>query len=323
MLIATLWPVPEIVGHMKAIAEHPLVDAIRFNTINPVRGNAEETDQLLREIAGGKPIWYDLKARQLRVTQWAYPWYSTVEISHRIRVNTPTPVLFKGFTATLVDVVDGNRLILDDFPNDRVAGKGEPINILDPSLEFLDDYLTTQDEIYIEYAENVMASFFEKAKDYYDIINRGKHVKRVMGKIESRKGLRFVAEEYSNFRGNLSLMTARDDLLINLEYNVFEMLEAEKLIISKDPTAVAASRILTSLEDEGAEHPLLGDIKDLHSLATFGYRNFLLSDGLCRNKRAFLRAMETYAAFMEWLAKRGLKKDGQSDNRRRRSWLRR
>lgn len=305
MLIATLWPVKEIVGHMRLIANHPLVDAIRFNTINPVMGDAETTDNLLRELAGEKPIWYDLKGRQLRVTEWAYPWYSTVTISHRIRVDTPTPVLFKEFGATLVEVVDGNRLILDDFPNDRVAGKGEAINILDPSLEFLDGYLTEQDEQYLVYAENVMASFFESEDDYLEIIKRGKHVRQVMAKIESRAGLRFIAEEYPKFAGKLSLMAARDDLLINLEHDVFEMLEAEKLIVAQDPQAVAASRILTSLEKEGAEHPVLGDIKDLHSLATFGYRNFMLSDGLCRNEIAFNRAMDTYASFMEWFSKKG------------------
>src|SRR5688572_18005205 len=112
MLIATLPPVdPRGV----AIARHPLVDGLRFNTAMPAPGDKRKVLERLLTICNGKPLWIDLKGRQLRVTKWADPTYEYVELSHRITVDLPATIRFRDQAATVV-AVDGNRLVLSDRP---------------------------------------------------------------------------------------------------------------------------------------------------------------------------------------------------------------
>ena len=49
----------------------------------------------LLETCGRKPLWIDLKARQLRITRFAYMPLAFVEVSRRISVELPARVLFK------------------------------------------------------------------------------------------------------------------------------------------------------------------------------------------------------------------------------------
>ena len=93
----------------------------------------------------------------------------------------------------------------------------------------------------------------------------------------------------------IRLMAARDDLFINLEDSKLEMFDALELILEKDPDAMVASRILTSLENE----PLvsMGDLSDLHLMDRLGYRTFMLSDGLCARQGAFLAAMSVLGEY--------------------------
>lgn len=302
-LIATLNPRTSI---RNEIAAHPLVDELRFNSITDPQGKSgEEMLEILLGLAQGKKLWVDLKTRQLRIIRWADPTYAYVQLSHSIHVKLPCPILFKDCVSTIIDIIDGYKLVLED-PPDGPVGEGEPVNILDPTLE-IEGFLTERDKAYLAAAVNLgvhsyMLSFVEKDEDIA-VVRDLDPLAEIVAKIESMKGLDFVRNGYPQAGGGLlSLMAARDDLFINIRRK-FEILAAERLIVEADPQAIAASRILTSLEDK--ETVSLGDIHDLFILYQLGYRNFMLSDRLCKSKAAFSKAMGIWAEFSEFVEKRG------------------
>lgn len=298
MLIATL---PPLVSHRAEIATHALVDELRFNCVMPIRGSRRETIRDLLRICGEKTLWLDLKTRQLRITRFADPTYEYVELSHAIRVDLPAPIYFKDCTSTIVAIEDGNRLVLEERPR-RPVGAGEAVNILDPSLE-IEGFLTERDREYVDVFRGLgqhhyMLSFVERAEDLEAIFALDADAV-VTAKIESMRGLQFVRDVYPRLAGRVRLMAARDDLFVNLGPRKVDILRAEATIIRHDPRAIAASRILVSLEEH--DTVALGDIKDLHSLTLAGYRSFMLSDGLCFSRDAFRRAMSEYGRYLDFL----------------------
>src|SRR5512147_2048103 len=142
-LIATLPLYPK---YRTDVANHPLVMALRFNTVTPLDTGIQAVVDGLLGAAYPKPLWLDLTARQLRITQFAYLPESCVTINHKIRVDTPCTVYFRDCASTLESVQDGDRLLLTR--PERVVGQGESINILDDSLE-VDGFLTEQDCEYV------------------------------------------------------------------------------------------------------------------------------------------------------------------------------
>ena len=68
-LIATLPLYPK---YRLDVASHPLVSALRFNTITPRDTSVQDTVDGLLGACGSKPLWLDLKTRQLRITEFAY-----------------------------------------------------------------------------------------------------------------------------------------------------------------------------------------------------------------------------------------------------------
>jgi hypothetical protein len=84
-------------------------------------------------------------------------------------------------------------------------------------------------------------------------------------------------------------MAARDDLFINIGEDKFAMLGAVKQILTSDKDAILASRIFTSLESHRGVS--LSDISDLQLMYEWGYRNYLLSDGVCSRREIFLEAI--------------------------------
>lgn len=293
MLIATL---PPYVRHRDAIARHPAVDALRFNTVMPVAEPPREVLEALREVCGKKPLWIDLKARQLRITRFAYLPYAELELSRRIEVELPARVQFKDGEAEIVRVVDGDRLILGERPP-RVVGAGEPITIVDDSL-VIEGYLTDGDRDYVRAARELglhdyMLSFVESEADVEELRALDPEA-RVIAKIESRRGLQYVERA----RG-VRLMAARDDLFRQLGGHGPATIAALEQIVAADPEAVVASRLLTSVEDGGAVS--LADVADVVLMARLGYRAFMLSDGVCFSERAFTRAIAAYAELDAWL----------------------
>ncbi|HEX2995909.1 MAG TPA: hypothetical protein VHP14_13880, partial [Anaerolineales bacterium] len=282
-LIATLPLYPK---YRTDVAAHPLVTALRFNTITPLDASIQATVDGLLGVANHKPLWLDLKARQLRITQFAYLPESYVTINHKIDVDTPCTIYFRDCTSTLERVLEGDKLLLTRPA--RVVGQGESLNILDDSLE-VEGFLTEQDCEYIEAfvrrdQHRYMLSFVQSRGDCEALWELDPQAE-IIAKIEDRRGLRFVAEEYPTMPRKPHLMLAADDLYIHMGRNKTAMLSALQQIIAADPKAIAASRLFTSLHDP--EHDRLnavslGDLAYLWLVESLGYRTLMLSDEICR-----------------------------------------
>jgi hypothetical protein len=281
-VIATL---PPYVDRRRAIIEHPLVDELRFNTISPLAESRRDMlARLVREVAG-KRLWIDLKGRQLRITRFAYLPYAYVSLSRRIRVQLPVDVYFRDCVSRAVELVDGDQLILSRRPV-RVVGEGEPINILDESLQ-IEGYLTDGDREYIAAARELdlhdyMLSFVEGAGDLDDVTALDPEA-RIAAKIESRRGLAYARAAKGR------LVAARDDLYIQLGADRSEYIPALEAIVRADPTAIVASHVLSSLESGPVSS---ADIADVELLLRLGYRQLMLSDTLCFREEAFRAAMD-------------------------------
>lgn len=292
-LIATL---PPYVRHRDAIARHPAVAALRFNSIMPIGEPRRAVLESLRESCGAKPLYIDLKGRQLRITRFAYLPYAVVEISRRIEVELPARVRFKDGEAEIVRIVDGNQLILAERPP-RVVGAGEPITIVDPTLS-VEGYLTDDDREYVAAARSLglhdyLLSFVEEEGDL-DELRALDPEARITAKIESARGL-----EYARARPGVRLMAARDDLYLQL--GPAAILGALEEIVRADPQAVVASRLFTSVEQD--ETPSLADLSDVVLMHRLGYRAFMLSDGVCFSERVFGRAMAAWSQLEPWLSR--------------------
>ena len=111
----------------------------------------------------------------------------------------------------------------------------------------------------------------------------------ILAKIESKKGLQFVKNDYEQIKNNVRLLVARADLYIELD-RPHEILNALRLIIEKAPNAIAASRILESFIDL-KRIPRCSDFTDLGFLLEIGYKTLLLGDDLCQNEEALLSAL--------------------------------
>jgi len=284
-IIATL---PPYVEHRPAIIGHPLVDELRFNSISPAAETRSEMLARLKSECGGKKLWIDLKARQLRIAKFAYLPYAFVELNNAIEVDLPAEILFKDGAARIVEIVDGRKLILDSRPP-RVVGEGEPVNILDDSLAIRGKFLLDSDREFVEAAKSLglhdyLLSFVEQPADIAELLELDPEAK-IIAKIESRRGLEFVRRGYGRLRPRVRLMAARDDLYINLGAAKADFLPALELIIRADPEAAVASRLLTSLEN-GPEVSSQ-DISDLELMLRLGYRTLMLSDGLCFREDPF------------------------------------
>ena len=110
-LSVTLWP---SFPHFPRFARDKRIASIRLNS---AQMSVPELDHELEKIACmnlDKPLYYDIKGRQLRVTEWIQnDSYLDIRLNHAIEVDTPTPVLFKAGAdmALLYKVLeDGKRL---------------------------------------------------------------------------------------------------------------------------------------------------------------------------------------------------------------------
>ena len=297
MLISSL-PAVHQTEVLKLIVEHPVVGAIRYNTGMASARDPLGTLQKLKDLAEplGKPVYVDLKAKQLRVTQWADVPYGAIVLNHKIEVSPPGSgvVYFRGDdVCKLREVVNGNEIYVDPLPKYPV-GAGQSINILAPSLK-IEGGLLAKDHEYIRAALELgitkfMLSFVECREDVQELEeaiarhSRGaKSVEdcEIVFKIESQKGVEFVS---SLTRDNFSedspyrLMAARDDLQIHV--GLLNMEEAERLIAERDPRAICASRLLMGLEQGKVTR---ADLADIELMRSFGYKHFMFSDGISRD----------------------------------------
>jgi pyruvate kinase len=282
---------PPYADFLKEVAAHPLVSGLRLNTVMPLRDGPAEALELLSKL--GKPLWVDLKGRQLRVVGAAMPPFTEVRISHQIEVDTPVDAFFNdGAEHTRVVAVDGDRLILADSPR-RMVGPGESINIVHPSLK-IHGTLTETDIAYLHAMQaagetHVMLSYVESPADIAAVTDILPDAEVIL-KIETQKGLAY-ARQHRAAHGRL--MAARGDLYVEVP-QPHKVISALRTIIQADTTAIAASRIFDSL----AFHPVpnSADIGDAAFLLSMGYRTFMLGDAVCLQHDSVIEALNLLEA---------------------------
>ncbi len=291
--------IPPYAMFLAEVLKHPVVESLRLNTVMPiVEGKLEEKLEQLSAACNEekKELWIDLKCRQLRVKSFGLPPFTEIELTHQLSVDTPVIAYFSdGKESATVLEVDGNKLIMQEGPK-RVIGPGESVNIPHPSLK-IDGYFTETDEKYIEAAKKVgihsyMLSFVEQSSDIEELLKRDSHAK-VVAKIESHKGLSYVAE---NWKNESRLMAARGDLYVEME-KPHEIIAAVESIVKKDPTAIAASRIFPSLAH--SLEPSCADIGDVDSLLRMGYKTLMLGDEVCQRRESVISALNLLYAMVK------------------------
>jgi pyruvate kinase len=280
--------VPPHARFLTEVASHPLVSGLRLNTVMPIAGSLGETLERLASL--GKPLFIDLKGRQLRVKEAAVPPFTELRLTHRLRVDTPCRAYFSdGRESALVLACDGDKLILEDGPR-RVVGPGESVNIPDASLA-VEGVLTDRDAEYVTTARalghhDFMLSFVESPADL-DAVRALDPEARIVAKIESRRGLAAAQE------GGLGrLMTARGDLYVELAPH--ELPGAMRAILACDPDAILASRLFPSLAS--SLEPAAQDVTDAAYAIALGYRTLMLGDEVCLRRESVLSALNLLEA---------------------------
>jgi hypothetical protein len=284
--IEVLVTAPPYADYIAEAAAHPLVSGLRLNTVMPLReGPAEALERLTKF---GKPVWVDLKGRQLRVVGAAIPPFTEIRLSHPISVDTPVDAFFAdGTEYARVAAVDGDRLILESGPR-RLIGPGESVNIVHPSLK-IHGTLTETDKAYLGAMKargltKVMLSYVESPEDVAEVQTLLPGAEVIL-KIETHKGLKY-ARRHGSAHGRLC--AARGDLFIEV-LQPHKIIPALETVIRANPGAIVASRILDSL----AFHPVpsSADISDIALLLNLGYRTFMLGDAVCLDRGSLLSAL--------------------------------
>ncbi|MEW6277699.1 MAG: hypothetical protein AB1758_03675 [Candidatus Eremiobacterota bacterium] len=291
MNIRAIVTVPPYADFLEEVAAHPLVEGLRLNTVMPLKGGPREV--LARLSRQGKPLWVDLKGRQLRVVGAAIPPFTEVRISHPVRFTPPATAFFSdGREEARVVEVDGDRLILQDGPR-RLIGPGESVNLLAPDLQ-IEGGLTATDRAYLAAMSElglrrVMLSFTERPEDVREVESLLPGAE-VVCKIESTRGLEFARRHEARYG---RLMAARGDLYVEV-LRPHRILSALRDVLRADPQAVVASRLFGSL----ARHdvPEAADLGDAAFLLTLGYRTFMLGDEVCLRRDSVLAALNLLGA---------------------------
>jgi pyruvate kinase len=162
-----------------------------------------------------------------------------------------------------------------------------------PSLE-IDGTLTGTDRSYLAAMANLglrhtMLSYVESPADV-DEVEQLLPGAEILLKIESQKGLGFTRAHGAS-KGRL--MAARGDLYVEV-VRPHRIVSALRDIITADPEAVAASRILESLAHDPV--PASADIGDVAFLLSLGYRTFMLGDAVCFHRDSVLEALNLLQA---------------------------
>jgi pyruvate kinase len=297
-LAATLLP---SFPHFAKYASDKRLSYVRFNSAG-ARTEKDFNEELeLMKKRGSVPIYFDIKGRQLRIME-VYPYKDRLELdlNHPIEVETPTVVLFKaGADAALLKEVtnNGTHLIFDGGPEWMVSPY-ESLHIRHPSLKVKGPTFLPTELERIEKAMKVgfdgyYLSYVECQRDIdelQEIVGKDKEIKL---KIENKKGLSFVANEFIK-KDNLSLVAARGDLYVELD-KPHEIMSALRLIIEHDSEAQVGSRIMLSVAQEPV--PSCADFIELAWLYDIGYRDMLLCDEICLKEDFFSVTMGAFEAF--------------------------
>lgn len=282
MLIATL-PALYRQDLVHQILANPLVDQVRYNTGMVSHLSVSQTLELLLELSVryNKKIWLDLKGRQLRIIQWSMPNYGKILLNHNVQVDLPAKIYFRHDQSAEIKFVKDNEIFVDPPPAQAI-GAGQSVNILGDNLK-VEGYLTGKDIEFLETAKllnvsDFMLSFIEEFPDIAQVLSIIPEANLVL-KIETPKGLEFIKTLSPSFLNRYHLLTARDDLSINLGEQRQRIISAMQDILSLDSEAIVGSHIFISLLN--SDMPFVADYSDVYLCHQLGYKNFLLCDDVC------------------------------------------
>lgn len=292
-----------------AIARIDAVSGFRFNTgYSYFKGSKVDALKAFKAATGTKTAWVDLKTRELKLVAATdiVPGNQLLEINHKVKVDSLPAVLYfnEGKKAVEIDqVVDGNKLRVK-IPTGRKDfkisfGKGTSFNM--PEAMVTDGFLTPRDVDFVKSARDLgmhdyCLSYVEAASDIDDLL-RLDPAARIIAKIESPRGLQFIASGYRAVKDKARLLAARGDMYVELD-RPHDILHALKVIIDADPRAIGASRLLLSFLEPGSM-PSCSDICDVGFLFKLGYKALLLGDELCADENVLKSAIGVIIAIQE------------------------
>jgi pyruvate kinase len=294
----TLWPA---FPHFDRFAQDRRLQGIRLNSAM-MEASEIEDDFLHHCMKAEIPLWFDIKAMQLRIREIVCGMdcdHLEFILNRPVRVKTPCRVWFKAGedSALLKEIKDGTHFIFEGGPKFEVRA-GESIHIRQPEMEvggdvFLDYELEKIQKV-VEMGFNRFYLSYVYHQDHVDAFREliGPDARLIL-KIENKEGLAWVANRYKTMP-HTHLMAARGDLFIEID-RPHEIMAATKLIIEKDPDGFVGSRMLLSLCHQDV--PSCADFSDLAWLYDIGCRNFLLCDELCLKEELLSRCVNVFNAF--------------------------
>lgn len=304
-LLVTAWPSFE---HFPRFARDKRVTGVRLNSAmmsNPEVGKELDT---IAKLGKTCPLYFDVKGRQPRIVEVLdNDDHLDLRLNHPVDVRTPCPVLFKGGADVgILDHLeeDGQRLVFKGGPRYRVKA-GESLYLRDPELRIRGNLFTDAE---IEKVAQVRAagfnryflSYVEEQSDIDQFLDLVGKDAEVWLKIESMRGLSFVAEKFKK-RDNLVLVAARGDLYVEID-RPHRITDALRLIVDKDPAACVASRLL--LTCAAGPVPECADFLEMAWLRDIGFDRFMLCDELCLKEDLLASAVDAFDCFMSTYAPR-------------------
>lgn len=297
-LFVTLWP---SMPHFPRFASDSRLAGIRLNSAMISNPELEKELDLVRVPEVRLPVYFDAKARQLRVEcVHDDPDYLDVTLNHPISVETPCVVLFKQEidSALLGEVTDGGRrLKFARNPHYQVRA-GESLHIRHPSLKVSGPNFTDVEKKKVALVRAAgFKKYFLSYVQGWDVVDEFREMvgsdSEVYLKIEDKPGLEFVARHFEKREG-LFLVAARGDLYLEID-RPHEIMSALRLIAEKDPEACVGSRMLLSLIREPV--PSCADLLELAWLYDVGYRKMMLCDELCLREEWLGAAINVFESF--------------------------
>ncbi len=296
--LATLWPT---FPHFEKFVKDKRLSAIRLNSAMVKGYELSHELKPLKKLKNHIPIYFDIKGRQLRVTHVENNKdHLELELNHPIKVHTPTPVLFKaGADHALLKKVEKDRKLIFESGPEYMVYEGESLHIRHPSLEVNGPTFLKYEIRKIQKAKQAGLDrfFLSYVECQKDIDQFREHIGdcEIVAKIENKKGLEYVANEFKK-QPNLSLMAARGDLYVELDHP-HQIMNALKLIADKDPEAGVGSRLLLSVINSPV--PSCSDLTDLAWLYDTGYRKMMLCDEICLQDKLLSTAVNVLESFRQ------------------------
>lgn len=301
-LMATLWP---SFPHFERFSKDPRLSAgIRLNSAMLATHELDNELELAKK--SQVPLYFDVKGKQLRVTQINLENTTNLELdlNHSIKgVKLPTEVLFKaGADSAVLESVseDGHHLIFKGGPKFMVH-PGESLHVRDAGLEVLRRSRPRFTDVERNKVERVrkagckrwFLSYVDSSmyvEEFQEMVGKDSEI---LLKIENLNGVKWAYNKFQK-KDHLSLVCARGDLYVEMP-RPHEIIQATKLIIEKDPEAIIASRLLLSVVTEPI--PSCADFSELAWLYESGYQRMMLCDELCLKEPLLATAINAFEAF--------------------------